>query len=410
MLLEAADGSEERERRRSGSPDYRDRRRERYPPGAYGVNGHYGAPPPHAMGPGSYHAGYPHASGAMPPGPLPAPGQLQTYQTHIFAPPVTGAPVKKPKGGAPPMPLPGPGTAPQGHAVQQQPLVPAGSTGSVMTLGPNGSVISGPSTVGGPGGFPPTNNSGQRICRQCGVAGRYKDGKCVEKWGPGPEGPGTVCDRCRKKMKRVERRGTMEAQQIARGDAAALAHHHSIPRQPPTAVGLQRTGTEALSVPAPQGPGLGPHGTQLLSPRGSFREVTNTGVGAAVNGTSARKSSSPYTSARRHFSPPYGHGTSDRHRAKSHSGSSVSGSPLSQPSGASSTEKVPSPELRDSRTGNNAMEVDEGDADAEGDEIDADADGETNVEGEAEVDAEADADAELLEAVDAAEAAHAGDD
>ena len=35
-----------------------------------------------------------------PPGPLPAPGQVQTYQTHIFAPPVTGAPVKKTKLGA----------------------------------------------------------------------------------------------------------------------------------------------------------------------------------------------------------------------------------------------------------------------------------------------------------------------
>ena len=45
------------------------------------------------------------------------------------------------------------------------------------------------------GGFPPQNTAGQRICRQCGVPGRYKDGKCVEKWGPGPEGPGTVCDR-----------------------------------------------------------------------------------------------------------------------------------------------------------------------------------------------------------------------
>ena len=30
-------------------------------------------------------------------GPLPQPGQVQTYQTHIFAPPVTGAPVKKSK-------------------------------------------------------------------------------------------------------------------------------------------------------------------------------------------------------------------------------------------------------------------------------------------------------------------------
>ena len=49
-------------------------------------------------------------------------------------------------------------------------------------------------TIGG-GGFPPTNSAGQRICRQCGLPGRYKEGKCVEKWGPGPEGPGTVCDR-----------------------------------------------------------------------------------------------------------------------------------------------------------------------------------------------------------------------
>ena len=61
-------------------------------------------------------------------------------------------------------------------------------------LGASGSVISGPTNAGG-GGYPPTNASGQRICRQCGQPGRYKEGKCVEKWGPGPEGPGTVCDR-----------------------------------------------------------------------------------------------------------------------------------------------------------------------------------------------------------------------
>ncbi|KAJ6535810.1 hypothetical protein DFH09DRAFT_1179405 [Mycena vulgaris] len=36
--------------------------------------------------------------------------------------------------------------------------------------------------------------------------------QCVEKWGPGSLGPGTVCDRCRKKMKCVERRGTLEQQ------------------------------------------------------------------------------------------------------------------------------------------------------------------------------------------------------
>ncbi|CAE6503352.1 unnamed protein product [Rhizoctonia solani] len=67
-----------------------------------------------------------------------------------------------------------------------------------------------------------TNTQGQRTCRQCGLPGRYKDGKCVEKWGPGPEGPGTVCDRCRKKMKRVERRGTADASVLAQG----LAMHH----------------------------------------------------------------------------------------------------------------------------------------------------------------------------------------
>ncbi|KAH8113728.1 hypothetical protein DFH11DRAFT_1727704 [Phellopilus nigrolimitatus] len=44
-----------------------------------------------------------------------------------------------------------------------------------------------------PGGdFPAQNAQGQRICRQCDVPGCCKDGKCVEKWGPGPERPGTV--------------------------------------------------------------------------------------------------------------------------------------------------------------------------------------------------------------------------
>lgn len=69
----------------------------------------------------------------------------------------------------------------------------------------------------GPAVKPTLNAQGQRTCRQCGQPGRYKEGKCVEKWGPGPAGPGTVCDRCRKKMKRVERRGTQ--------DAATLGQH-----------------------------------------------------------------------------------------------------------------------------------------------------------------------------------------
>ncbi|GJJ07891.1 hypothetical protein Clacol_002097 [Clathrus columnatus] len=49
--------------------------------------------------------------------------------------------------------------------------------------------------AGLPGGFPITTEQGLRGCRQCGKPGRYKDGKCTEKWGPGPHGPGTTCDR-----------------------------------------------------------------------------------------------------------------------------------------------------------------------------------------------------------------------
>ena len=67
-------------------------------------------------------------------------------------------------------------------------------TRTYFPSGHNGSVISGPSSIGG-GGLPATNSQGQRIYRQCGLPDKYKDGKCIEKWGPGPEGPGTVCDR-----------------------------------------------------------------------------------------------------------------------------------------------------------------------------------------------------------------------
>jgi hypothetical protein len=64
-----------------------------------------------------------------------------------------------------------------------------------LCLDANGNIILGPPPTVSSGSFPPQNAQGQRICRQCGLPGRYKDGKCVEKWGPGPEGPGTVCDR-----------------------------------------------------------------------------------------------------------------------------------------------------------------------------------------------------------------------
>ncbi|KIL63313.1 hypothetical protein M378DRAFT_12212 [Amanita muscaria Koide BX008] len=138
--------------------------------------------------PQNYRTRAPHTSASVQPvaenhvnAGVPAAHHVQTIQTHVFAPVVTGAPIKKVKGG---------------------------SVSNLTTsgTGPGEAPPATPQHI-----YPPTNAQGQRICRQCGMAGRYKEGKCVEKWGPGPMGPGTVCDRCRKKMKRVERRGNLEA-------------------------------------------------------------------------------------------------------------------------------------------------------------------------------------------------------
>ena len=87
--------------------------------------------------------------------------------------------------------------------------------------GPGGNAIRGP----GPG---PPNGQPVRTCKSCGEPGRYKDGRCVEKWGPGPHGPGTVCDRCRKKMKRVEKRSGMEAAAAAAQNSLATAGGHGV--------------------------------------------------------------------------------------------------------------------------------------------------------------------------------------
>ncbi|KAJ8584222.1 hypothetical protein M405DRAFT_827143 [Rhizopogon salebrosus TDB-379] len=140
----------------------------------------------------------------IPVGPLDQPGEIRTYQTHIFAPPVTGAPQKKGKPGS------------SANITQNGSPLPTPINITVPTLTPVP-----PPSVPLPTSFPPTNTHGQRICRQCGLPGRYKEGKCVEKWGPGPEGPGTVCDRCRKKMKRVERRGTVDVSGM--GSSASVA-------------------------------------------------------------------------------------------------------------------------------------------------------------------------------------------
>ncbi|EDR01656.1 uncharacterized protein LACBIDRAFT_333064 [Laccaria bicolor S238N-H82] len=132
------------------------------------------------------------------PGPLVQPGQVQQYQTHVFALVVMGAPMKKPKYSVSGSSIGG------GGSVCALTARPGGIVGGPI----DAPIVDPPAQV-----FPATNAQGHRISRQCGLPGRYKDNKCVEKWGPGPMGPGTVCDRCRKKMKHVERRGTLETQQ-----------------------------------------------------------------------------------------------------------------------------------------------------------------------------------------------------
>ncbi|EFI27601.1 hypothetical protein CC1G_14527 [Coprinopsis cinerea okayama7 len=191
-----------------------------------------------------------------------SPAQLQTYQTHIFAPPVTGAPIKKSK-------------------YSSANLAAHGSVVGLDSQSPNAPPVP---------AFPATNAQGQRICRQCGQAGRYKDGKCVEKWGPGPLGPGTVCDRCRKKMKRVERRGTLEAQQQAAQAqqlaAAATMSSVSQSQQHHDVRSLQRTDT----IPA------------NASPTTSAREKP--GSSATTSATTTTAAAAPATSSSAANNPP----------------------------------------------------------------------------------------------------------
>ena len=139
-----------------------------------------------------------------------------------------------------------------------------------------------------PGGFPAVNDKGQRICRQCGLPGRYKDGKCVEKWGPGPEGPGTVCDRCRKKMKRVERRGTLDphSQTAAfvhprtHAPIQEREHAHGTSTPQGTDRTISRTDTVVVSHPpssqAQQGYGGAPEPRErdAVSPRSNASSIT----------------------------------------------------------------------------------------------------------------------------------------
>jgi hypothetical protein len=113
--------------------------------------------------------------------------QQQTYQTHIFAPPVTGAPAKKSKfmptsiGSVPPATGNGNGSVSGG-------VTPLGESSSVLIVFVLLIIIGGLASNGSSASVPATQSQpyqGQRIYRHCGQPGRYKDGKCVEKWGTG---------------------------------------------------------------------------------------------------------------------------------------------------------------------------------------------------------------------------------
>ncbi|KAK2465841.1 hypothetical protein APHAL10511_001482 [Amanita phalloides] len=175
----------------------------------------------------TYRPRAPHASASVPLvpenqiGAMPAGCHVQPIQTHVFAPVVTGAPQKKNKFSA------------SGASVGNL----ASGTGSSDAPPPT------PQHV-----YPPANQQGQRICRQCGMPGRYKEGKCVEKWGPGPMGPGTVCDRCRKKMKRVERRGNLESQQLSATNS--LSNVGSAPGKPASAKSVSAASCAAATATA----------------------------------------------------------------------------------------------------------------------------------------------------------------
>ncbi|KAJ7135236.1 hypothetical protein C8R43DRAFT_622052 [Mycena crocata] len=230
--------------------------------------------------------------------------------------------------------------------------------------------------------FPPTNAANQRICRQCGLPGRYKEGKCVEKWGPGPLGPGTVCDRCRKKMKRVERRGTLE-QQLQQTQSAAAASAAA-----PTSSGSFR------STPV--------HRSDTLPSATAYREREPAQESSMRSSLAASPShAAPAAPTHATPTPTPAAGRVIKNRLTPAPAAVVGPGP-----GAAGGAPGLLPPLRT----HSPMEVDDedldADAEAEVDEIDAEADAEGAGDAEGEdAEGEGDPEADLLEAVDAAEAA-----
>jgi len=269
----------------------------------------------------------------------------------------------------------------------------------------------------GPGGYPPMNAQGQRICRQCGLVGRYKDGKCVEKWGPGPEGPGTVCDKCRKKMKRVERRGTIESQQQREQREQyqqvqqALAIHRSqqqtanLTNPPPSSIHNDNGFHDRTPSSSATGSSLRRTDTVVIGPGMNYEHQSQTSLSPPRPEDSrshAVYSSDPDTI---HRNGANGNGISrtpqkpasvrarsdSDHRVENASPSRISDGGKSASSPSPTGNPPPTGTMNGSNKGNDPHPTD-----TSLEEVDNDAEGEE------------DAEAELLEAVDAAEeAAHA---
>ncbi|KAF7433861.1 hypothetical protein PC9H_005827 [Pleurotus ostreatus] len=344
------------------------------------------SPPPQPIPPSmEYRATRSGRQSQVEPGPLPQPGQVQTYQTHVFAPVVTGAPVKKSKFGA------------------------SGSSGNLTANGSQSQGdVNGVQSAPPPPSFPPTNAQGQRICRQCGLPGRYKEGKCVEKWGPGPQGPGTVCDRCRKKMKRVERRGTLEGQQLAAQTANAVAAAHNAAFQQQTA--------PVRTIQAPPR-------TDTM-PIQQYKDDSSANLRSAItNSHRGRAPPSPPSIATLPEGTLSSHSRSNSRNGSRRPPKAGSSSPLVGEGGARKVGRMSKMDIDGGDPEPDADADGSGDGDGDGPEEDGDAlrelaeiagvaddigskeaeAGEEGVDADAEAEAE-DAEADLLEAVDAAEA------
>ncbi|PPQ90587.1 hypothetical protein CVT25_006107 [Psilocybe cyanescens] len=365
-----------------------------------------------------------------------------SHVNHVFAPVVTGAPTKKTKFPNTPVgSITGPGLSGSGPSLDA-PSAPVQPPAAATP-------------------YPPTNSDGQRICRQCGIVGRYKDGKCVEKWGPGPMGPGTVCDRCRKKMKRVERRGTLEQQQQQQVAVLQAQQQQHQPRtnshaQLPSSQGSERSLNRSDTILTHQAS----HGPQTFAVSRNERDRDeSTHTSSHLRSTHASNTTASFSKSQRHApTPPSIASLREQHddddddhadqerdpeqlptsnigrggsaaaaaaavnsRSDSRNGRIRAGAKATPPRTESTYPSGVTPAKRSGLHGSispRGADVDEMDADADADaeaeaEIlgavdatgeDDDLDGEGDGDGEGDPENDGDPDAELLEAVDAAEA------